>query len=274
MDKERVLVDIDAQGIAHVQLNRPDKLNALDMPMFHAIDQAAQDLQTDKNLRCVILSGKGRAFCTGLDVASVASRRQHLDTLLQSTSAGRVSNLAQDIAYRWRELPVPVICVLHGMAFGGGLQLALGADMRYATPHCRISIMEAKYGLIPDMSASVTLRELVPIDLAKEWTYTGRIFEAAAAGGLVTRICDDPWHEARTTAEEIVQRSPDAVQLAKKLYQTTYREKTASECLALESNYQKRLLVTWNQLAASASSLTGWKVPFLSKQQQGDEKDQ
>ena len=173
---DRVDCQVDGQGIARVTLNRPTKMNALDMPMFEAIADTAALLKSDGSIRAVILSGSGRAFCTGLDMSSVLQNkpRQSVERLLEREPE-KHSNLAQDVGYLWRELPVPVIACLHGMCYGGGMQIALGADIRLATRDCKLSIMEAKWGLIPDMSASVTLRELVRIDVAKELTMTGRV---------------------------------------------------------------------------------------------------
>ena len=210
---KRVETTVDSKGIARVCLSRPDKLNALDLPMFEAIADEASKLRLDRSLRVVILSGKGRAFCTGLDVKTIMKNnpKKTVQRLLERPSGyGRKSlgNLAQDVGYLWRDLPVPVIVVLHGMCFGGAMQIALGADFRFATPDCRLSIMESRWGLIPDMSASVTLRELVRIDVAKELTMTGRVLNGseAASLGLVTRCVDDPMAEAEKLALEIVER--------------------------------------------------------------------
>lgn len=265
---DRVNVSIDSStGIAHVQLNRADKLNALDMNMFEAIANTAKDLKTNKSIRAVVLSGNGRAFCTGLDVKSMIRTNvsSSMERLLERPN-NEISNLAQDVAYQWRTLPVPVIAVLHGMCFGGGLQIALGADFRFATPDCQLSIMESKWGLIPDMSITVTLRELVRIDVAKELTMTGKIVsgEEAAAIGLVTRCVDDPQGEAQTLAEAIVGRSPDAVALTKELYQRTFVNASEEYALELETTLQRKLLKSWNQLAASSRSF-GVGVPYLNR---------
>jgi enoyl-CoA hydratase/carnithine racemase len=263
--KAPVDVSVDAKGIAHVRLNRPDKLNALDMTMFEQLTKTARDLQSDRSLRAVILSGNGRAFSTGLDVKSILRNNPNasIERLLERNGK---SNLAQDVGYIWRELPIPVIAALHGMCFGGGLQLALGADIRLATPDCKLSIMEAKWGLIPDMSASVTLRELMRIDVAKELTMTGRVFSGteAVAYGLVTRCVDDPQAEALQLAQEIIQRSPDSVSLTKELYQKTWVAASEEYSLKLETELQLKLLKTWNQLAASGRNF-GLKVPYFRR---------
>lgn len=286
------------------------------MDMFRALADAARQLKKDKSVRAIILSGKGRAFCTGLDVKSIispwstddsstsksyklTSPTAKMDELMERPSrsrrehqgqddndndndeegnetqetvqdlykrVGAVGNLAQDIAYLWRDIPVPVIAVLNGMCLGGGLQLALGADLRYATPDCKLSVMEAKWGLIPDMSASITMRELVRIDVAKELTFTGRIVDGLEAEqlGLVTRCCENPMEEAMKWAEMIVSRSPDSIAGAKILYQRTWVS-SEKECLETETEIQERLLKSWNQIAASAKNF-GINAPYKERQ--------
>mmetsp|Transcript_9624 Transcript_9624/g.12711 ORF Transcript_9624/g.12711 Transcript_9624/m.12711 type:complete len:367 (+) Transcript_9624:170-1270(+) len=263
-------------GVCHVILNNPSKLNSLDMPMFEALVQAGKLIQADTSVRAVILSGKGRAFCTGLNVPAMVNETttKHnynpykvLRQLLERPTTGeQPANLAQQVGYQWRQLPVPVICCLHGSCFGGGMQIALGADFRFATPDCRLSIMETKWGLIPDMSASVTLRELVSIDVAKELTMTGRIItgQEAAALGLVTRCVEDPMAEAHTFCQTIIEKSPDAVSLSKKLYQATWIAVPEDYCLTVETELQKQLLLSWNQIAATGRNF-GWKIPYFER---------
>ena len=275
--EQRVQIKSLGDGIRNVILSRPSKMNALDMPMFESIAGAAAQLRDDPTVRAIILSGDGRAFCTGLDVKSVANvgsnPLKNVDRLLERPSGyGRpypegtsIGNLAQDVGYLWRDIPVPVIASLHGMCFGGGMQIALGADMRFATPDCKLSIMEAKWGLIPDMSASVTLRELVRIDVAKELTMTGRIItgEEAAELGLITRCVADPMEESVKVAEEIVARSPDSVAATKRLYQETWVAPPAV-CLKEETLIQRQLLASYNQLAASGRNF-GIKIPYAKR---------
>jgi enoyl-CoA hydratase/carnithine racemase len=275
-------------GIRHVVLSRPAKMNALDLPMFESIAGAAAELRADPSVRAVILSGEGRAFCTGLDVVAVAhplrgggddgggigigsvqNPLKNVQRLLERPSGyaggGGIGNLAQDVGYLWRDLPVPVLACLHGMCYGGGMQIALGADLRFATPDCRLSILEARWGLIPDMSASVTLRELVRMDVAKELTMTGRIIsgEEAAELGLVTRCVDDPMAEATKVAGEIVARSPDSVAAAKRLYQETWVA-PEEDCLREETALQRQLLASYNQLAAAGRNF-GVKLPYANR---------
>ncbi len=152
-DGARVLVERDQNGVVKVTLNRPSKLNALDMKMFTEICEVATKLKDDRSVRVIILSGAGRAFCSGLDVVSVSSNPFNIEKLLAKPAGTAITNLAQDVGYLWREIPVPVIAVLHGACLGGGLQIALGADIRLSTADCKLSVMEAKWGLIPDMSA-------------------------------------------------------------------------------------------------------------------------
>jgi len=273
--QQRVTTTINSSnGIAHVKLNRPDKLNALDLAMFEALAETAEQVAKDKSIRAVILSGEGRAFCTGLDVKAIAKGGSPIQTAKKLLAQRYVdddqciSNLAQDVGYLWRQVPSPVIAAIHGMCYGGGVQIALGADMRYCTPDCKLSIMEAKWGLIPDMSASVTLRELVPIDVAKELTYTGRVISGteAAALHLVTRCVENPLEEAEKVAAEIVNGNPDAVAAAKKMYQKNWIDATEKEALNREMELQKTLLGSWNQMAAAVDNF-GVKVPYLSRKE-------
>lgn len=270
-DAPRVTTTHQKNGIVHVKLNRPNKLNALDTAMFEAIAETAESLAKDKSVRAVILSGEGKAFSTGLDVKSMArsnpiASAKHLLAKRHDDSMG---NLAQDVAYLWRSVNAPVIAAIHGMCFGGGVQIALGADFRYCTPDAKVSIMEAKWGLIPDMSASVTLRELMPIDIAKELTMTGRIMsgQEAAELNLMTRAVEDPMAEAEKVANEIVQRNPDAVAAAKQLYQANWiQTPSEKECLKREMELQKTLLGSWNQMAAVVDNF-GVSVPYFNRKE-------
>lgn len=275
----RVSCSITSDGIAEVALNRPEKLNALDMDMFRSLKRTILEIQDNKKVRVVLLRGHGRAFCTGLDVPSIvkhapiASSKELLekhprptDDLSLSDSIATIAettNLAQEVGYLWRQLTMPVLCSIHGLCYGGGLQIALGADLRYCSPDAKLSILESKWGLIPDMSASVTLRELLSIDVAKELTFTGRQVsgQEAQALGLVTRVVDDPWQHAQKFAKDIVNQSPDALKFAKQLYQQTWRCQSEQECLELETAYQKQLLLSWNQVAKSARNFNV-QVPY------------
>ncbi|MGH7806226.1 MAG: enoyl-CoA hydratase-related protein, partial [Candidatus Binatia bacterium] len=169
---ERVTCTVEG-GIADVRLNRPEKMNALDAAMFHAIGETGERLKADRSVRAVVLSGEGRAFCAGLDFASfqqMAGSERTLDGGLTARAEGRITNVGQHAAYVWFEMPVPVIAAVHGVAFGGGLQIACGADIRIVAADAQLSVMEAKWGLNPDMTGTQLLPRLVGLDVAKELT--------------------------------------------------------------------------------------------------------
>src|SRR2546430_3282908 len=210
MSSDRVRIEI-ADHVATVTLTRPDKHNALDLAMFEAIIAAAERLKVQTGVRAVVLHGSGPSFCSGIDVMSLASGPAGADGLTDPLR-GEVPNWFQRAAYDWIGLPVPVIAAIHGNCLGGGLQIALAADVRFAAPDARLSVMEVKWGLVPDMSITRTLPRLVSIDVAKELTYTGRVFDGSEGLrlGVVTRVSDDPLTDARALADEIASKSPDA----------------------------------------------------------------
>jgi enoyl-CoA hydratase/carnithine racemase len=210
-------------NIAFVTLNRAEKRNALDMVMFKAIDKISRELKRDRKIRAVIVQGNGEDFCSGLDVKSVLSQKSSAMSLLAKWLPGQ-ANLAQRVSYNWRRIPVPVIMVIQGRCWGGGLQIALGADFRMASPDASFSIMEGKWGLIPDMGGNLVLRELVAKDVALRLTMTAEVISAQAAldYGLITGISDKPLDQARQLAAQIIERSPDAVAAVKKLYQQNW----------------------------------------------------
>jgi enoyl-CoA hydratase/carnithine racemase len=243
--------------VADVRLNRPEKYNALSPQMFKAIVEAGKAVAKDASIRAVVLSGEGRGFCAGMDFQGFVEMGKGKDgsfDLLERTQ-GSPANNAQMPAYIWKQVPMPVIAALHGVAFGGGLQIALGADIRLAAPGTRFSVMEITWGIIPDMSGTQTLRDLVRLDVAKELTFTGRIVEAeeAARLGLITRVCADPLAEAHTLAREIANRSPHAVVAAKQLLETAWHS-SAAEGLKLEESLQRTLIGTPNQIEAATAN--------------------
>lgn len=266
MTADRVLLEIEG-GIATVTLNRPDKYNGLDMPMFEAIAATARTLKKERKVRAVVLRGAGEAFCSGLDVKTVSSKPLNFVKLLIKPGR-KISNLAQDVGYLWRDVPAPVIAATHGYCFGGGFQIALGADFRFTTPDCRFSIMETKWGLIPDMSLAVTLRELISIDLAKELTMTARQFSGseAHAMGLVSRVCDDPLAQAYEFASELAERSPDAVAASKLLFNRSW---TAPDKIALgwETRLQKKIIGRANQRIAVARNGKEPDKPYQNRRE-------
>ena len=220
---ERVTIAVK-DGVADVRLNRPDKLNALDQAMFDALVAAGEKLAGDSSVRAVVLSGEGRAFCAGLDLGSfqamaATDRESGATSRLGDRPGGRATNHAQQAAYAWVELPVPVIAAVHGVALGGGLQVALGADLRFVAPDAQLSVLEIRWGLVPDMTGTHTLRRLVALDVAKELTWTGRMVsgEEAVAIGLASRVYGDPRAEALAFAQQIAAANPDAIRAGKRL---------------------------------------------------------
>jgi enoyl-CoA hydratase/carnithine racemase len=262
MMEDRVRVEV-SDHVATVTLARPDKHNALDPAMFGAIVEAAEQVAATPGVRAVVLHGEGPSFCSGIDVTSAFSADAGLDGGTEPLH-GPVPNRFQRTAYDWVTLPVPVIAAIHGNCLGGGLQIALGADIRIATPGARLSVMEVKWGLIPDMSITRTLPRLVAIDVAKELTYTGRVFsgEEALAMGIVTRLDEDPLSAAHALAAEIANRSPDAVRGAKRLFDESW-DRPAEETLALEAAIQVTLIGSPNQLAAITAGMTKQQPSFV-----------
>ena len=264
MPEDRVQVKIGATGVATVTMVRADKHNALDQSMFEGLMNAAGRLAGDASVRAVVLHGEGKSFCSGLDIASFMSGQGGTGVLLQR-DGDRLANFAQRVTYDWSLVPAPVIAAIHGNCFGGGLQIALGADIRIAAPDAKLSIMEIKWGLVPDMAITQTLPRLVRIDVAKELTFSGRIVSGseALALGLVTRNSDDPLASALTLAEEIAQKSPDAVRAAKRLYDETWVSDDAAASLKRESDLQIGLIGKPNQLAAVVAGMSGEPPVFV-----------
>ncbi|MBS0504728.1 MAG: crotonase/enoyl-CoA hydratase family protein [Proteobacteria bacterium] len=250
---ERVTIAMDGV-VANVRLNRADKLNALDPAMFEGIEQALADLRATPGLRAVVLSGEGRAFSAGLDMASMASGGASAGKTLTDRTHG-IANIFQHVAWGWRELPVPVIAAVHGIAFGGGFQIMSGADIRIVHPAARLSIMEMKWGLVPDMAGIALWRTLVRDDVLRELTYTHREFsgEEALAHGFATRLSDDPHAEAMALARTIAAKNPDAVRGAKRLY-NAYSD-DAERLLMAESVEQAAVIRTPNQVEAVMANM-------------------
>jgi enoyl-CoA hydratase/carnithine racemase len=256
--EDRVAIAIEA-GVADVRLVRADKMNALDDAMFSALIAAGERLKTEKGVRAVVLSGEGRAFCAGLDTGNfqrMAKGERRGDLIGDRTPGG--AGRAQQAVMVWREVPVPVIAAVHGVAFGGGFQLCLGADIRYVAAEARMSLMEIQWGLVPDMGAFVLLPGLVRDDIARELTFTGRVFTGAEAVGfgLATRVCADPRAEALALAGEIAGRNPHAVRAAKRLFDLSASAGRA-EMLMAESTEQVALAGSPNQVEAVMSKTQG-----------------
>ena len=258
---DRVSVSI-SEGIADVRLVRQDKMNALDIPMFEALVATYRQLAGEKGLRAVVLSGEGRAFCAGLDMGRFAAMKESGGNGIAGGEARDLTvrthglaNFPQAAVWGWRQLPVPVIAAVQGVAFGGGFQLALGADMRFLSPDARMSIMEIKWGLVPDMAGTPILAGLVRDDILRELTFTGRIFSAqeALSYGLATRVCDNPRAAAFEVAREIAGRSPDAIRAAKRLLNNLPVD--PGPALLAESMEQMKLMGSPNQLEAVRANI-------------------
>lgn len=245
---DRVLVEI-ADGVADVRLNRPDKHNALDAPMFVGIIETAAQLASDRSVRAIVLSGEGHSFCSGLDFPSFMAGGSNVNLL--GREDGAVANMAQRAAYVWHEMPQPVIAAVTGHCYGGGIQIACACDIRIASPAAHLSVMEIKWGLVPDMTGTQLLPRLVGPDVLKELTWTGRKVtgDEAAGLGLVTRVAEDPRAAALDLAREIASKSPHAVRGAKALIDASY-ELDLRGGFEMEERIQIEILGSPNQQEA------------------------
>ena len=251
---ERVQLTID-NHVATVRMSRPEKRNALDADMFDGLIRMGKRIMADNSVRAVVLHGEGKAFSAGLDFASFLGAPDLMQKLL-ARGEESPANMAQRAGWIWQEVNVPVIAAVHGFAFGGGLQIALGADLRYVTADAQFSVMEIKWGLIPDMSITQTLLRLVPIDVAKELTFTGRIVsgDEAVELGLATKVSDDPLADALETARLIATKSPHAIRAGKTLLRDAPGMSRA-DALKLETALQVGLLGSPNQTEAVQANM-------------------
>ena len=257
--KDRISITMLDGGIADVRLIRADKMNALDAAMWAALAEAVDALKAMAGLRVVVLSGEGRAFCAGLDLSSLSADRDPGASSAGGTLSDRtmgIANNAQYAVWGWREIPVPVIAAVHGVAFGGGFQIMLGADIRYTAPDTKLSIMEAKWGLVPDMAGFPLMRHLAREDVIRELTYTARIFtgEEAYQYGFATKVCADPRAEAFKLAREIADKNPDAIRANKRIFKLAALG-SVREVLQAESDEQIKLIGSPNQVEAILSNL-------------------
>lgn len=244
-DDDRILLSLD-DGIADVRLNRPDRINALDHAAFARIEAVGRELRARDDLRAVVLSGSGRGFSVGVDLADLAGGAEPL-----APRTHGIANRVQAAAWQWRELAVPVIAAVHGFAFGAGFQLMLGADIRIIAPDAQLSLMEIRWGLIPDMAGIALLRGLVRDDVARELTYSGRKLSGSEALtlGLATRLAADPHAEAMAIARAIAAASPPAIRAAKRLFNLA-ADAGAAEILIAEAMEQSALLRSAEHRAA------------------------
>lgn len=257
----RVQVTIE-EGVADVRLVRVDKMNALDDAMFDALAEAGDRLKREAGVRAVVLSGEGRAFCAGLDMGNFGRmaegpRRPAPGGPSLDARTHGIANRAQYAVWVWREIPVPVIAAVHGVAFGGGFQLMLGADMRFIAPDARLAVLEIKWGLVPDMCGTLLMRHLAREDVVRELTYTGRIFsgEEAASLGFATKVCGDPRAEALRVAKEIASKNPDAVRAAKRMLNKIAQVTDEAAGLLDETREQIALIGSGNQIEAVRANI-------------------
>jgi enoyl-CoA hydratase/carnithine racemase len=241
-------------GVADVRMTRADKMNALDPAMFAALVETGEALKADRSVRAVVLSGDGRAFCAGLDFsgfqAMAGGPRERGATDAIGETAGRITHTGQQAAWVWQELPVPVIAAVHGVAYGGGIQIALGADLRIVHPDAKLSVLEIRWGLTPDMTGIARLGQLVRPDVALELAVTGRVVDGreAAALGLATKVSETPLDDALALAREIAAKSPHAVRGAKHLVRLAAGGAPVAEVFAEERRVIGSLIGTPNQV--------------------------
>ncbi len=261
------IVTINIQDhVADVRLNRPEKMNSLNLEMFEAIVEAGQQLESNKSVRAIVLSGEGRCFCAGLDL-DIFSDPTFLQDPFGEGKGGSWPNFYQKPAYVWKTMPIPVISALHGVVYGGGLQIALGADIRIADPKVKMSVMEIRWGLIPDMSASQTLRDLVRLDVAKELTFTGRIVngEEAQQIGLVTSLSKTPTETALEMASVIATQNPDAITSGKYLLENVWHG-DQMDGLCVEEQLQEKLIKSKNQIEAVMAGMEKRAAQFSDRE--------
>lgn len=269
---DRVTITIIG-GIADVKMIRADKRNALDGAMFSALAAAGERLTTEPGIRAVVLSGEGSSFCAGLDFGSFQAMAGGALADSEAASAegspgsmvdGRITHLGQQVCWVWQEVPVPVIAAVHGHALGGGLQIALGADIRIVHPDTKLSVREVHWGLVPDMTGTLTLSQLVRVDIAKELVFTARVFDGreAYALGLATRLSDTPYDDAMAMAGEIASRSPDAVRGAKALFNGLLNAGAAAQ-FAAERQVIGSLIGRTNQVEAVMSNFENRPAAFV-----------
>lgn len=261
---DRVRLDV-RDDVAYVTMTRSDKYNALDWDMLCALVDTAAEIAADKSIRAVILQGEGKAFCSGLDFPSFTKSPARMVRGFLKYGV-KTTNLFQEVAWCWRRLPIPVIAVIHGYCYGGGLQIALAADFRFTTADCEFSILEGKWGLVPDMTGTVTLRELLPMDQAKLLAMTGRMLngEEARRLNLVTEVSADPLATAEALIAELKTRSPDAVAATKQLFQETWGV-SVRRAFSRESRIQLGLLLGKNQKIATQANFKKQKPDFLPR---------
>lgn len=258
------LLRIEKQdGIATVYLNRPEKRNAMSFALLRELVSTAQSIKKDRSIRCVILTGAAHVFSAGIDLADLNSPKNKAYATWELIKPGQ--SLFQKAFLIWQELPVPVIAAIEGFCFGAGMQLALAADIRIAHPNSQLSIMESRWGLVPDMGLTRSIKGIIGLDLAKELTLTARIFDGNYAKqiGLVTHLDGTPLAKAQLIAQEMLQRSPDALMAAKRVLDAM--EHAPKKSLRLEKIWQLKLLLGKNSQIARKKDKNP-ELQFLPRQ--------
>mgnify|MGYP000070370874 CR=1 FL=1 len=270
MEENLVLIEHPAEGVARIVLNRPDKRNALDPAMFTALAEAGEQLKTEPGVRVVVLSGEGKSFCAGLDMASMQAIAGNDDSEGRSSgnagdmAEGRITHLAQQVCWVWQEVPVPVIAAVHGHALGGGIQIALGADIRIVHPDTQMAVREVHWGLVLAMPGTLVLSRLARPDVVKELVFTARVFSGKEAFelGLATRLSATPFDDAMAMAQEIADRSPDAIRGSKELLNRLFAA-GAAEQFAEERRVIGALIGKANQVEAVTANFEKRKTAFI-----------
>ena len=260
---DRVSVDFE-NHIAHVRMIRTDKMNAVDQGMIDGLIAAGQEVAAS-DARVCILSGAGKGFCAGIDISGMAamSGQDPVERMMPRTHGDGTTNQWQEVSLIWRRtVPVPVIAALHGVCFGAGCQIALGADIRIASPDLKMAVMEMKWGIVPDMGGMVLLPDLVRSDVLRRLTYTAAPIgaEQAERWGLVTEIAEDPLAAAQALAEDIVLKSPSGVRAAKRLIGQAELRERADHVLLEESREQADLIGKPDQMEVIAAQF-GKRAP-------------
>lgn len=250
-------------GIATVSLNRPDKRNAMSFALLKELVRIANLIKKDRSIRCVILTGEAQVFSAGIDLSDLNNPKNTAYAVWELIKLGQ--SLFQKAFLIWQDLPVPVIAAIEGFCFGAGMQLALAADIRIAHPNTQMSIMESRWGLVPDMGLSRTMKGIIGLDLAKELTLTARIFDANYAKdiGLVTHLDESPLVKAQALAEEMLNRSPDALTAVKRVLDAM--QHNSNKSLRLEKIWQLKLLLGKNSKLARKKDKNP-DVQFLPRQ--------
>jgi enoyl-CoA hydratase/carnithine racemase len=251
----RVAVDFQ-DHVAHVRLVRPERLNAIDLALLQELVEAGDHVAALPGLRAIVLSGEGRGFCSGIDTGTLAVKPGEPFPIDIATPIRGAANIAQYAVLQWRDAPVPVIAAIHGFAFGGGFQLPLATDIRLVHPDTQLSLMELKWGLIPDMGGMALLKPALRPDVLADLLYTARVFDGreAVSIGIATRLADDPVKEALDMARGIASRSPDAVRAAKRLMRLG-NDELDTRILLAEASEQMKLLEGANHAEAVAAGM-------------------